>query len=81
VEEMIKAHETLLRKPKGKIPLGRFDVDGKIILQWMLKKRSVRVWSRLIWLRIGTSDGLDRELLDQLSDYYLLQDCLLHKFS
>jgi hypothetical protein len=33
-------------------------VDGKRILEWMLGKRSEKVWTGLIWLRIGISGGL-----------------------
>jgi hypothetical protein len=27
-------------------------------IKWMLKKQEVRVWTGLIWLRIGTTGGL-----------------------
>jgi hypothetical protein len=33
-------------------------VDGRIILKLIFKKWNGRVWTGLIWLRIGTSDGL-----------------------
>jgi hypothetical protein len=33
-------------------------VDGRIKLKWILGKRAWRVWIRLIWLRIGTTDGV-----------------------
>jgi hypothetical protein len=33
------------------------DIDGWIILKWMLDRLGV-VWTGLIWLRIGTSGGL-----------------------
>jgi len=29
-------------------------VDGRIILRWIFRKCDVRVWTRLIRLRIGT---------------------------
>ena len=32
-------------------------VDGMIILRWIFRKRDVRVWAGLIWLRIGTVGG------------------------
>jgi hypothetical protein len=32
-------------------------VDGKIILRWIFRKWDVRVWTGLIWLRIGTGGG------------------------
>ena len=34
------------------------DVDGRKILKWILKKLVRRVWTGLIWLRIGTSGRL-----------------------
>jgi len=33
-------------------------VDGKIILQWILGKEGVNVWTGCIWIRIGTSGRL-----------------------
>jgi hypothetical protein len=30
------------------------DIDDRIILKWILKKRDRRVWLRYFWLRIGT---------------------------
>jgi hypothetical protein len=32
------AHKILAGNPEGKIPLGRFRVNGKIILKWILRK-------------------------------------------
>jgi hypothetical protein len=32
-------------------------MDGKIILEWGLRKWGGRVWTGCIWLRIGTSNG------------------------
>jgi hypothetical protein len=34
------------------------DVDGKIILEWVLKEKCGKVWTGCIWLRIGTIGGL-----------------------
>jgi hypothetical protein len=35
------------------------DIDvGRIILKWILEKKNVVVWTRFIWLMIGTSGGL-----------------------
>jgi hypothetical protein len=28
-------------------------LDGRVILTWILKERDVRVWTGLIWVRIG----------------------------
>jgi hypothetical protein len=38
--------------------LGDLDVDGRIILKWILKKYGVRVWTNLKKLRIRNSGGL-----------------------
>jgi hypothetical protein len=32
------------------------DLDGKIILRWLLRKWGVSVWTGSIWFRIGTGD-------------------------
>jgi hypothetical protein len=34
------------------------DVDGKIILEWILGKYDGKMCTEFIWLRIGTSGGL-----------------------
>jgi len=34
------------------------DVDGRIILRRNFRKWDVGAWNGLIWLRIGTGDGL-----------------------
>jgi hypothetical protein len=34
------------------------DVDGKIILEWILGKYGGKVLTGFIWLRIGISGGL-----------------------
>jgi hypothetical protein len=33
-------------------------VDGKTVLEWILRKLGEKLWTGFIWLRIGTSDGL-----------------------
>jgi len=33
------------------------DVDGRIILKWILKKQDGEAWTGLIWLKIGTGGG------------------------
>jgi hypothetical protein len=30
-------------------------IDGRMILQWILQEWDERLWTGLIWLRIGTS--------------------------
>jgi len=34
------------------------DVDGKIILEWILGKQGGKIWTGLIWVMIGISGGL-----------------------
>jgi hypothetical protein len=33
------------------------DIDGRIILKWILVKYDGRVWTGLIWLRTGRISG------------------------
>jgi hypothetical protein len=42
---------------KGKDHSEDLDVDGKIILEWILGKYGGQVWTRCIWLRRRTSGG------------------------
>jgi hypothetical protein len=44
---------------------------GRIILKWILKKKGVSVWTRLNWLKIGSSGRVSerqRIFFDQLID-------------
>jgi hypothetical protein len=47
----------LVGKPEGKRPLGDPDVDGRIIVRWMLRKLKGVVGTGWSWLRIGTGGG------------------------
>jgi hypothetical protein len=47
----------LVVEPEGKRPLGRPDVDGRIILRWIFRKRDVGVETGSNWLKIGTGGG------------------------
>ena len=38
MEERIDAYRFLLGKTEGNRPLGRFNVNGSVILKWILKK-------------------------------------------
>jgi hypothetical protein len=51
-------NRVLVRNSEGKRPLGRCRCDGKIILKWILNRENGRVWTGIIWLRIGISDRL-----------------------
>jgi hypothetical protein len=43
-----------MRKPGEKRPLGRLSINGRIILKWILDKKSGKVWNGFIWLRMLT---------------------------
>jgi hypothetical protein len=58
VRERTSAYRILVGKPEGKRPLDRPTVDGRIILKWVLQGSAGKVWTRFIWLRIGTSGRL-----------------------
>jgi hypothetical protein len=48
----------LSEKQKGRDHSENLDIDGKMILEWILRRRVGRVWTGFIWHRIGTSCGL-----------------------
>ena len=50
-------HRVLVGKPEGKRPLGRQDVDGRIILRWIFMKLKGVVGIGWSWLRIGRGGG------------------------
>jgi hypothetical protein len=50
-------YRVLVGKPKGKRPLRRPGVDGRIILRRIFRKWDVGVWPGFGWLRIETGDG------------------------
>jgi hypothetical protein len=50
-------HRVLVGKLEGKRPLGDPDVDGWIILRWMLRKLEGVVGTGWSWFRIGTGGG------------------------
>jgi hypothetical protein len=50
-------YRALVGKSEGKRPLGRPDVDGRIILRWILRKLEGVVGTGWSWLRIGTGGG------------------------
>ena len=50
-------HRVLVGKPERERPLGDPDVDGRIILRWILRKWEGIVGTGWSWLRIGTGGG------------------------
>jgi hypothetical protein len=38
--------------------LWRLGIDGRITLEWMLRKQGEKVWTGFVWLRLGSSGGL-----------------------
>ena len=50
-------HKVLVGKPDGKNHWGDQDVDGRIILRWILRKWEGVVGTGWSWLRIGTVGG------------------------
>jgi hypothetical protein len=50
--------KVLVRKPEEKRPLGKRLLRWEETAKWVIKKWACRAWAELIWLRIGTSDGL-----------------------
>jgi hypothetical protein len=56
--EEIKMHTKFwLENMKERDHLEDLLVDGSIILKSILNKQGVRVWTGLIWFRIGTDGG------------------------
>jgi len=50
-------NKALSRKMYGGDHLEDPDIDGRIILSLISRKRDVGAWNGLIWLRIGTGGG------------------------
>ena len=57
MEEGRGEHKVLVGKPEGKRPLGRPNVDGRIILRWIFRKWEEAVGTGWSWLKIGTGGG------------------------
>jgi hypothetical protein len=56
-EEMRNAYNIFVGNPKGTDHLEDKGVDGKIILQWIVRRHGGKVWAGCICLRIGTNGG------------------------
>jgi hypothetical protein len=55
---MKKSYKILVGNPEGKNSLGRLRPRREDTINMYLKQVVLRVWTRFIWLRIGSSDGL-----------------------
>jgi hypothetical protein len=53
-----KVYRVLVGKPEGKKPLGRPRRRWKDEIRMDLREIGWGVWSRFVWLRIGTVGGL-----------------------
>jgi hypothetical protein len=60
----------LVRNPEVKKPLWRSRYDDRVLLELILKVKSVRILAVLNWLRIGSSGGL---LLMRLRTFLFLK--------
>jgi hypothetical protein len=56
--ELRNSYRTLVGKHEGRDHSEDLGVDGNLILEWILGTMGGKVWTGLIWLRIGTSGGL-----------------------
>jgi len=54
--EIRNAYNILAGRPEGKRPLGR--AKRRWEREWILEKRSGKVWTGCMWLSIETSGGL-----------------------
>jgi hypothetical protein len=43
---------------KGRDHSKYLGVDGRIILEWILRKWGGKMWTGCIWFRVGTNRGL-----------------------
>jgi hypothetical protein len=50
-------YRILVGKPEGKRPQGRPKEGGIMILEWILERQDEALWTGLMWLRRGTTDG------------------------
>jgi hypothetical protein len=57
--ETTNACKMFVGNSEGKRDLSKFSgLGGRIILKWILRKQGRRVWTRFMWVVIGTGCGL-----------------------
>jgi hypothetical protein len=47
----------LVRRPEGRDRSEDLDFDWRIILEWIFETYDGNLWTRCIWLRVGTIGG------------------------
>jgi hypothetical protein len=57
-KRLYNSHTNISENPQGRDHSEDLDVDGKVILEWILGKWGGKVWIGFICLRIGTTGGL-----------------------
>jgi hypothetical protein len=50
IRHLRNAFATVVGKLKGRDHAGNLDVDGRIILEWILGKEGGKLWTGFIWL-------------------------------
>jgi hypothetical protein len=56
--EIRNTYKILVGEPEGRCLSEVVGVGGRLILEWVLGKLGLGVWTRFIWFRIGTGGGL-----------------------
>jgi hypothetical protein len=56
--KMRSMYKILVGKPERQRPLGRLGIDGRIILEWIVRKYSGKMWTGCVWLVIETTGRL-----------------------
>jgi hypothetical protein len=52
------AYKILVQKPEGRDYLEDLEVDGRIMLEWILEKERWKLWTGFMWCRRGTTGRL-----------------------
>jgi hypothetical protein len=52
------SYKIFIGKPEGENHSEDLDIDGRIILEWILGKWGGMMWTGFIWITIGTNGEL-----------------------